>query len=135
LEIINMALQNIGIEAGAGCGKTTRITRDIIQGLKDGEFNIDDIVVITFTKKAASELKSRISLELQEAVGKGEKKLEIQLKNTGNAKISTIHSFCEGMLKERPVEAKADPGCGVIDEAPEAGNWSRRRGRPESLST
>ncbi len=111
-----MSLKNIAIEAGAGCGKTTRITGDIINGLKEGNFNIDDIVVITFTKKAANELKSRISLKLQEAVGLGDKDLEKQLKNIGNARISTIHSFCEGLLKERPVEAHADPACEVIEE-------------------
>ena len=49
-----MPLKNIAIEAGAGCGKTTRITEDIINGLKNNNFNIDDIVVITFTKKAAN---------------------------------------------------------------------------------
>jgi ATP-dependent helicase/nuclease subunit A len=111
-----MPLKNIAIEAGAGCGKTTRITEDIINGLKNNNFNIDDIVVITFTKKAANELKSRISLKLQEAVGNGDKNLEKQLKNLGNARISTIHSFCEGLLKERPVEAQADPACTVIEE-------------------
>jgi len=111
-----MPLKNIAIEAGAGCGKTTRITGDIINGLKEGNFNIDDIVVITFTKKAANELKSRISLKIQEAVGLGDKNLEKQLKNIGNARISTIHSFCEGLLKERPVEAHADPACKVIEE-------------------
>ena len=111
-----MGLRNVGIEAGAGCGKTTRIIEDILQGLMHGDFNIDDIVVITFTKKAANELKSRISLKLQEVAGSGDKRMEHQLKGIGNARISTIHSFCEGLLKERPVEAGADPGCSVIDE-------------------
>jgi len=111
-----MALKNIGIEAGAGCGKTTRITKDILDGLSRGDFDIDNIVVITFTRKAANELKSRISLKLQEAIGSGDKRLEEQLKNIGNARISTIHSFCEGLLKERPVEAGVDPGFKVIDE-------------------
>ena len=115
-----MGLKNVGIEAGAGCGKTTRITEDILQGLMQGDFNIDDIVVITFTKKAANELKSRISLKLQEAAGSGDKRLEHQLKSIGNARISTIHAFCEGLLKERPVEAEADPGCRVIDETEQA---------------
>ena len=115
-----MGIKNVGIEAGAGCGKTTRITEDILRGLMRGDFNIDDIVVITFTKKAANELKSRISLKLQEAAGSGEKRLEHQLKSIGNARISTIHAFCEGLLKERPVEAEAGPGCRVIDETEQA---------------
>ena len=129
-----MRLRNIGIEAGAGCGKTTRITEDILKGLMQGDFNIDDIVVITFTKKAANELKSRISLKLQEAAGSGDKRLENQLKSIGNARISTIHSFCEGLLKERPVEAGADPGCSVIDETEQSNflneiydEWLQRR--------
>jgi ATP-dependent helicase/nuclease subunit A len=111
-----MGLKNIGIEAGAGCGKTTRIVGDILDGLKKGEFSIDDIVVITFTRKAASELKSRISLKLQEAMDSGNPLIQAQLKNIGNANISTIHSFCEGLLKERPVEAGIDPGFTIIED-------------------
>ena len=111
-----MALKNIGIEAGAGCGKTTRIVKDILEGLNKGGFSIEDIVVITFTRKAASELKSRISLKLQEPMGTGNPLIEAQLMNMGNARISTIHSFCEGLLKERPVEAGVDPGFTVIED-------------------
>ncbi|MBT3367980.1 MAG: UvrD-helicase domain-containing protein [Nitrospina sp.] len=112
-----MALKNIGIEAGAGCGKTTRIVGDILEGLKKGEFSIDDIVVITFTRKAASELKSRISLKLQEAMDSGNPLIETQLMSMGNAHISTIHSFCGDLLKERPVEAGIDPGFTIIEDS------------------
>jgi ATP-dependent helicase/nuclease subunit A len=111
-----MGLMNIGIEAGAGCGKTTRIVGDILEGLKKGQFAIDDIVVITFTRKAASELKSRISLKLQESMDSGNPLIQDQLINIGNAHISTIHSFCEGLLKERPVEAGIDPGFRIIED-------------------
>ncbi len=107
---------NLGIEAGAGCGKTTRIVTDIVEGLRQGAFDIDGIAVITFTRKAAGELKSRISLKLQEEIGSGNSRMESQLKNMGNARISTIHSFCEGLLKERPVEAGIDPAFSVIDD-------------------
>ena len=112
-----MGLKNIGIEAGAGCGKTTRIVGDILDGLKQGEFSIDDIVVITFTRKAASELKSRISLKLQEAMDSGNPLIETQLMSMGNAHISTIHSFCGDLLKERPVEAGIDPGFTIIEDS------------------
>ena len=111
-----MALKNIGIEAGAGCGKTTRIVNDILGGIEKRDFSIEDIVVITFTRKAASELKSRISLKLQEAMGTGNPLIEAQLMNMGNARISTIHAFCEGLLKERPVEAGVDPGVTIIED-------------------
>ncbi|MBT3368450.1 MAG: UvrD-helicase domain-containing protein, partial [Nitrospina sp.] len=111
-----MALKNIGIEAGAGCGKTTRIVNDILKGIEKRDFSIEDIVVITFTRKAASELKSRISLKLQEAMGTSNPLIEEQLMNMGNARISTIHSFCEGLLKERPVEAGVDPGFTIIED-------------------
>ncbi|HOC38446.1 MAG TPA: UvrD-helicase domain-containing protein [Thermodesulfobacteriota bacterium] len=111
-----MSRKNIGIEAGAGCGKTTRLTRDIITGLEQGDFSLDTIAVITFTRKAAAELKARISFGLRSAIENGKAHLEQQLRELGSARISTIHSFCEGLLKERPVEAGIDPGFTVLDE-------------------
>ena len=74
-----------------------------------------DLVAVTFTEKAAGELKLRLRQELEVArttadAGGGERaRLEHALKNLEEAHISTIHGFCADLLREHPVEAGIDP--------------------------
>ena len=95
---------NILVSAGAGSGKTAVLTERIIRKLTDPE-NPGDILrmlVVTYTKAAAAELKERISDALREAIAKdpANKHLSRQLLHLDRAKISTIHSFCLDLLQE-----------------------------------
>lgn len=114
---------NICVEAGAGSGKTFEMVERIFNGLKNKKFQIDKIVVITFTKKATAEMKSRIIEKIKSEID--DKKTEIseylkeQLLKINSARISTIHSFCQSILKERPVEAGIDPFFEVLEDASE----------------
>jgi ATP-dependent helicase/nuclease subunit A len=110
-----VTLQNTVIEAGAGCGKTTQLTADIIKGLELGQFTIDRLVAITFTRDAAAELKQRIMSSLQKNAHSSEL-LGRALRDFGNSRITTIHSFCEGLLKQRPLEAGIDPAFTIIED-------------------
>ena len=109
-EILNTFEYNILIEAGAGAGKTTLIVERLIQQIKTTELQMDQIVVITFTEKAAEELKGRFQQKLYQAQ-KDEKEDEKKQKLTqavnemDKIQISTIHSFCNRMLLEMPFEA------------------------------
>lgn len=104
LDAIRAPVSNILVSAAAGSGKTAVLTERIIQNLLDPEkqVGISDMLVVTFTKAAASELKSRISSSLGRAYSKdiANKKLRKQLMEIEGAHISTIHSFYLDLIKE-----------------------------------
>ena len=87
-----------------------------------GKTTIESIVGVTFTEKAAGELKLRLRSELEKARA-AEKdsetrlNLEQALAHLEEARLSTIHSFCGDLLKERPVEALIDPQFELLTEA------------------
>src|SRR5262245_51463792 len=110
------------VEAAAGTGKTTEMVNRILRVLATGRATIDRIVAVTFTEKAAGELKLRVREALEkeradaEDVGVRER-LEHALKYLEEAHINTIHGFCAELLRERPVEARVDPLFTVLTEA------------------
>ena len=101
--------KTMAISAGAGSGKTRVLVERYIKVVLDGIAEIDEILAITFTKKAASELKSRVRERLQEVSESGDKEkkmiAERALRKIDSAPISTFHSFCQSMLKENTIEA------------------------------
>ncbi len=97
------------VSAGAGAGKTEVLTQRLLQYVLDGE-DIDRFVVITFTKAAAEELKTRISAKLREA-GRSR-----QAELVGRAQIGTIHSFCAGILRENAQAADVNPDFSILSE-------------------
>ena len=109
------------VEAAAGTGKTTELVRRILQVLKTGRAKVHELVAVTFTEKAAGELKLRLREELEiaraAAAGAERERLEEALKNLEEAHISTIHGFCADLLRECPVEAGIDPLFTVLTEA------------------
>lgn len=109
------AWPNLAVEAGAGCGKTTFLVGRVVEGLASGRFRMGGLAVITFTRKAADELKGRIAAELLKAAGK-DPAAGRHLAEIGSARIETIHAFCAALLKERPVEANCDPSFRLLDE-------------------
>jgi ATP-dependent helicase/nuclease subunit A len=121
-EIITTALdRNILVEAAAGTGKTTCMVARMIALLRAGECaGIRNLAAVTFTRKAAAELRSRFQLELEraarEATGEGKANLERALEDMEQCFVGTIHSFCGRLLRERPVEAGVDLDFEEIDE-------------------
>ncbi len=108
------------VEAGAGTGKTTLLMDRLKNVICDRGVPMESVVAITFTEKAAGELKSRLREELenleQRAVGEQRERVRRALREMDRAAVSTIHSFCAALLRERPVEAGVDPGFRVADE-------------------
>jgi ATP-dependent helicase/nuclease subunit A len=102
------------VEAAAGTGKTTALVARIVSAVQSGRARLGEIVAITFTEKAAGELKVRLREKLEETL-KGEKRKEA-LADLERAHITTIHSFCAWILRERPIEAVVDPLFAVADE-------------------
>lgn len=91
--------KNILISAGAGAGKTELMSRAVLNRLnKNQELQESQVVVITFTNAAAEELRDRINIRYQEFRRKDKDFREI---NTDDIVISTIHSFCAGLVRQR----------------------------------
>ncbi len=109
---------NFIVEAAAGTGKTRSLSDRIMTLIEEGT-DIEKISAITFTRKAAGELANRIRRLLSEKAEEtgDNNKFKNALKNLPAADISTIHSFCENILKEFPVESRIDPDFEVIDKA------------------
>ena len=104
------------IEAAAGTGKTTALVSRIVAVIARGLSTLDRIVAVTFTEKAAGELKLRLRAEIEKARQNKEKfdefardNLRRSLEKLEEAHIGTIHSFCGDLLRERPIEAGVDP--------------------------
>jgi ATP-dependent exoDNAse (exonuclease V) beta subunit len=110
------------VEAAAGTGKTTALVNRIVSILRAGRTSLDRIVAVTFTEKAAGEMKLRLRTELDKARhqstdGRERQNLSAALEALEIAHINTIHGFCADLLRERPVAAGLDPAFEVLDEA------------------
>ncbi len=97
------------VEAAAGSGKTTLLLGRIVNLVRSGRARLAEIAAVTFTEKAAADLRVRLRGELARA-GLHEALRELEI-----ARIGTIHAFAAGLLRERPVEAGVDPGFTVAD--------------------
>lgn len=122
--------ESLLVEAAAGTGKTSVLVTRIVNVLATGAAEVGEILAVTFTEKAAGELKLRLREELERArrapPGAGAagaahrvRNVEHAIAHLEEAQVSTIHGFCADLLRERPVEAKVDPRFEVLaDPAP-----------------
>ena len=122
-DLIRTALDStIVVEAAAGTGKTTELVNRIISILAEGRTTMERIVAVTFTDKAAGELKLRLRTGLEEArtqAGNDTRRrlnIEEAIAHLEEARAGTIHSFCADLLRERPLEAQVDPQFEPLDE-------------------
>lgn len=112
------------VVAGAGSGKTDTLTRRVVHALQhpeeSGVHDINEILAITYTNKAAGELKSRIKSALEEAATE-ENGLGLQALKVDGAWISTIHGMCSRILKENAFSFGVDPDFEIlVDEQRDA---------------
>lgn len=119
--IVNRLDCNMLVEAAAGTGKTTSMVGRMLELIKSGKCkDISKMVAVTFTRKAAAELRSRFQIDLEQLVKKTEgeekKRLNHALENLEQCFIGTIHSFCARLLRERPIEAGVNIGFIEIEE-------------------
>ena len=109
---------NVALEASAGTGKTRILVNRYVNLLKAG-VDPGEILALTFTRKAAAEMRERIVATLRDAAARGEFPRERwrQLRDrTADVTISTIDAFCLTLLREFPLEAGLDPGFSMADE-------------------
>ena len=100
------------VDAGAGSGKTTVLVRRIV-GLVEKGVPLRHVAAVTFTEKAASELRDRLRVELEQ---RSTEAAEIALAELDGAAIGTLHSFARRVLSEHPIEAGLPPLIDVLDE-------------------
>ncbi len=109
---------NVALEASAGTGKTRVLVDRYINLLRAG-VDPSNILAITFTRKAAAEMRERIMATLRAAAARGEiapaRWRELR-DRTGDIAISTIDAFCLSLLREFPLEADLDPAFSVADD-------------------
>ncbi len=99
------------VSAGAGTGKTTVIVERFCRAVCERGLDVDSILVITYTERAAGELRGRIRRRLHEL---GRHDLE---RGLDAAWISTIHGFCHRLLRAHPFAAGIDPRFRVLDDS------------------
>ncbi|MEP7310497.1 MAG: UvrD-helicase domain-containing protein [Acidobacteriota bacterium] len=122
-------LQNILVEAGAGSGKTQMLAARMAAGVATGVYQVEHMAAVTFTRKAASELRGRFHLALEMEMDRAcavssdrprdpdrVARLQAALSNLERFFAGTIHSFCARLLRERPVESGVSPGFTELDE-------------------
>jgi len=102
----------IAVTAGAGSGKTLSLVGRYLHLLEQG-YPIRSILAITFTEKAAREMRSRIRNALSHTELST---FNFQLSNLDSARIGTIHSLCAEILRSHPAEARLDPAFEVLEE-------------------
>lgn len=107
--------KNMLISASAGSGKTSVLIERIKDIIRKHEADVTEILVVTFTKAAASEMKERLTTKLEEIEPKSDYILE-QLSNINIASVSTLHSFCARLLKTYFYYIGLDPSFVLIDE-------------------
>ena len=109
------------VEAAAGTGKTSSMVDRMLGLVRTGVARPESVVAVTFTKKAAGELRRRFREKLQQAVATTsdsteQQRLATALERIDRMVIGTIHAFAGRLLRERPIEAGVDPGFRELDD-------------------
>jgi ATP-dependent exoDNAse (exonuclease V) beta subunit len=110
---------DVMVEAGAGTGKTGVMVDRYCRLVCDLDVTPDAVLALTFTDKAATELRQRICAALELRAGGGSQRARELLARIGGAWVTTIHGFCNRLLAGHPVAAGIDPRFRVLD-GPEA---------------
>src|SRR5687768_6206578 len=112
--------RHVSVTAGPGSGKTTVLVERYLHILLKHKLSIDQIVAITFTNRAANEMRERLREQLDQllhtAAGDTRPQLLSYKRTLDGAVITTIHGFCSRLLREFPVEARVDPQFLLLDE-------------------
>ena len=125
---------NLVIEAGAGTGKTTAIVAEVLKLLLENEsLSPERIVLVTFTEKAAGEIAERIHQALADVdagcdawppgsaqplyvvTDAARRACQAQLARIDHLRSQTIHSFCQMLLRQFPIEAALDPQFRIVE--------------------
>jgi len=112
--------QHVSVTAGPGAGKTFVLVERYLDILRSQKGSVDNVVAITFTNRAANEMRERVRQKiddlLRETHGDERRRWLRHKRALEGAVITTIHGFCSRLLHEFPVEANIDPQFVLLDE-------------------
>ena len=121
LDAINTRDRTLLVSAAAGSGKTATLTERIISSVLDenNPINIEDMLIVTYTRAAVGELRERIGKAVKKALKSrpDDERLERQLHMLPSAKISTIDAFCADILRANAERVGINPSFRVPDAA------------------
>lgn len=125
----------ICVDAGAGSGKTRVLVERIVRLLDQGETQLERIAAITFTDKAAAEMKARLRATFRARAATDDAEVMTRWRDLErrieSARINTIHGFCAALLRENALRLGIDPEFGLQTDADSA--LMRRRAVRETL--
>ena len=112
--------RHLSVTAGPGAGKTLVLVERYLEILQTQKVSVDNIVAITFTNRAANEMRERVRKKiddlLRETAGDERRRWLRHKRALEGAVITTIHGFCSRLLHEFPIEANVDPQFTLLDE-------------------
>jgi ATP-dependent helicase/nuclease subunit A len=119
------------VGAGAGSGKTSELVKRVVALVERGGVELANIAAITFTEKAAAELRDRVRRALEKAAEEATdpdllERYRVAQDQLDGAAIGTLHSFAQRILSEHPVEAGLPPRIEVVDEVGSQVAFERR---------
>ena len=119
-QVIELRNRNILVSAAAGSGKTAVLVERIIRRLTEAEqpIDVDELLIVTFTEAAASEMKERILLAIEKKLEEHPEDVHLQRQASliHNSMITTIHSFCLSVIREHFHTIDLDPGFRIGEE-------------------
>ncbi len=108
---------NILLSAAAGSGKTTVLVERVLRLIAEDGADVDRMLVVTFTRAAASDMRMKLSQQLNLRAAAGDARCREQLLKLDRAAISTLHAFCSDFLRTNFETAGVDPAFRVLDDA------------------
>ncbi len=109
---------NLLLSAAAGSGKTAVLVERVLSLIEEGA-DVERMLVVTFTRAAAAEMRARLSARLSEQAA-GDGRLREQMMRLDRASITTLHGFCAEFLRANFEAAEVDPAFRVLDDAEDA---------------
>ena len=117
LQAIQARGGNILLSAAAGSGKTTVLVERVLRLITEEGADVDRMLVVTFTRAAASDMRAKLSRQLSERAAAGDARCWDQMLKLDRASISTLHAFCADFLRVNFESAGVDPAFRVLDDA------------------
>lgn len=115
LDIINHQSGDILVSASAGAGKTFVMIERLIRLITEKHATVNDVLAVTFTEAAATEMKERLKTALAQKIAEGRTDLSEQLNEVASADISTLHGFCSRLIRSYFFVAGVSPDFKIAD--------------------
>ena len=109
--------ESLLLSAAAGSGKTTVLVERVLRLILDDGADIDRMLVVTFTRAAASDMRAKLSERMNTLAAEGDARCRDQLFRLERASITTLHAFCADFLRAHFEVAGVDPAFRVLDDA------------------